>query len=51
MAEKRETLTTLLMELMGQKEERAKELQSRLQEMEGSRKEVRKHHVCYVSMS
>ncbi len=37
MAEKRETLTKLLMQLMKQKEERATELQSRLHEMEENR--------------
>ena len=37
MDEKRETLTTMLMTLMDQKTERAKELQSRLSEMEHHR--------------
>ena len=37
MAEKRETLTTMLVQLMEQKTERAQELQSRLQEMEDHR--------------
>jgi len=39
MAEKRETLTKMLLQLMEQKSERAKELQSRLQEMEDHRNE------------
>ncbi len=39
MAEKRETLTKLLVQLMDQKSERAKELQTRLQEMEKARNE------------
>lgn len=39
MAEKRETLTKMLVQLLGQKEERAKELHSRLEEMEHSRNE------------
>ncbi len=39
MAEKRETLTKLLVQLMEQKEERAEELQKRMKEMEGARSE------------
>jgi len=39
MAEKREMLTKMLLQLMDQKTERAKELQSRLQEMEEHRNE------------
>lgn len=39
MAEKRETLTKMLLQLMEQKEERAKELQNRLQELEQNRDE------------
>ena len=39
MDEKRETLTKMLMQLMDQKAERSKELQSRLQEMEDGRQQ------------
>ena len=39
MDEKRETLTKMLVQLMDQKEERSKELQDRLQEMERGRQE------------